>query len=163
MTVASTGLVSLVINYGALTIAGCSTFQDLVGAADAASALPRIIRGESDETNPAHAMPRALLSMTGDMQGEKVSTTGFLRKGQLECILEIPTPEAYRGIASRRDARIWFEDAVGAFLSELEVLAGQPGYLNIINWNNRNHGRADPKEDNGDEYYVAVLIFDWLG
>lgn len=163
MTLAATGLYSLPVHYGRLTLAASATFRDLVGAADADAALAKIHHGEIDEDNPLLGMPRCLLNVTGEMEGEKVSTTGFLHKGQLELVIEVETPEAYKGPAGRRDARTWFQNAIGAIASEIEALAGQGGYLNILKWNDKNCGRADPKDNNGKEYYVAVIYWDWQG
>lgn len=163
MPVTPTGPFALAVNYAMQTLAASATFQALVGAANQAAALAFIEWGETDEHNVAQAMPRAYIDVAGENDWEKVSDTGFLANGRLEMVLEIPTPALYQGAANRRDARVWFYNNLGGILADMQALAGQAGYLNIIKFDEQNTGRADPKENDGADFWVSIWNLTYLG
>lgn len=163
MPLAPSGPFALAVNYGMQTLAASPTFQALVGAINAAAALPFIKWGETDEHDATQAMPRAFIDVAGENDWDKVSDTGFLANGHLEMVLEIPTPTIYQGAANRRDARVWFYNNLGGILSDMQGLAGQAGYLNIIKFSENNTGRADPKENDGADFWVSIWNLTYLG
>lgn len=161
MSVAPTGIVSLPIYYAQLTLAASTACQALLGQSSAAGALSKMFLGETDENSAADERPRMLTDMIDDFSREKVSTTGFLGAGTVEAVFEIPTPPQYAG--SVRDARGWFYNQIGLILADVEALAGSGGYLNIVADGITAIGRADPKDNDGVDFWVACLDLKWQG
>jgi len=163
VTIAYAGLFALPIQYARATLAASPTWQGVLGASDANDALAKMFTGETDEHAAGDARPRALIDIAGSYGGQKVSSTGFLHGSEIEVVFEIDTPAAYQGDSARRDARVWFYNLLGGILSDLEALAGQAGYLNILEIREQNTGRADPKENDGDDFWVSIIHLIWQG
>lgn len=161
MPVTATGIFSLPLYYGRKTLAGAATFRSLVGAVDATAAEKWIFEGEVDENLVTDESPRAIMAIDSGHRFSRISTTGWQGQGPLLMVLEVPTPAKYRD--SRRDARVWWLNTVGAIIAEMQALAGVAGYLNIIEFAEENTGRADPKEENGADFWVSVWHLNWLG
>lgn len=163
MSLAYTGNFALPIQYARATLAASTTWQGILGASNASDALAKMFTGETDENAAGDARPRALIDIAGSYSSDKVSSTGFLHGSEIEVVFEIDTPAAYQGDSSRREARVWFYNLLGAILAEMEALAGQAGYLNILNFREQNTGRVDPKENNGDDFWVSIVHLVWQG
>lgn len=163
MSLAATGIFGLPVYYAMQTLAASTTWQGALGAANSNGALAHIFQGETDEHASGDMRPRALMDVAQGNNFDKVSDTGFLGRGPVEMVLEVPTPPAYQGDANRRDARVWFYNLLGGILADMQALAGTAGYLNIIGFEEQTTGRADPKENNGDDFWVSVWHLNWLG
>jgi hypothetical protein len=161
VSVSPTGIVSLPLYYAQQTLAASVTFQGLMQVSTSAAAAARVFIGETDENADGDARPRALLDHIDDIGFDKITTTGLLGNGTVECIIEVPTPAAYAGVV--RDARIWFYNALGGVLSEMFALAGVGGYLNILGYKITAIGRADPKDNDGADFWVCDLDLNWQG
>ncbi|MDE2100765.1 MAG: hypothetical protein KGL39_26200 [Patescibacteria group bacterium] len=163
MPVTPTGIIALPLYYAALTLAQSSTLQTLLGQVDATSALTKIFYGETDENAAGDERPRVLIDLIDDFARAKLDTTSWIGTGTIEALFEIPTPTLYQGESNRRDARIWFYDQVGQILADVEALAGSAGYLNVIASKITVIGRADPKDNNAQDFFVAAVDLQWQG
>jgi hypothetical protein len=161
VSVSPTGIVSLPLYYAQQTLAASATFQGLMQVSSPAAAAAKVFFGETDENADGDARPRALIDHIEDIDFEKITTTGLLGNGTVECIIEVPTPPQYAGIV--RDARTWFYNQLGAVLSEMFALAGVGGYLNILSYKITALGRADPKDNDGADFWVCDLDLNWQG
>jgi hypothetical protein len=163
VNVTPVAIVALPIYYARLTLAQSATLQALLQQANAENALTKIFYGETNEHEDRDERPRVLLDMIDDFSRAKLDTTSWIGAGTVEALLEIPTPVQYQGAANRRDARIWFYNQVGLMLQDVEALAGTGGYLNIIASKITVIGRADPKDNNDEDFFVCALDLQWQG
>ena len=161
MSVAPTGIVCLPVYYAQQTLAASATFQGLMGVSSAAAAAAKIFFGETNENEDGDLRPRALLDHIGQIGFDKITTTGFIGGGTVEAVIEVPTPPQYEAVV--REARKWFYNQIGAVLSELFALAGQAGYLNILNYRIDTIGRADPKDNDGANFWICDMDLVWQG
>ena len=163
MNVTAAGIVSLPMYYAQQTLAASATLQGLFDVSTAADAAKHILMGESDEHADTDIRPRVLLDVLDGFSFEKTSNTAFLGDGTVEAVLELPAPPDLQGDANFRTGRLWFYNQVGLILTDCQPLFGTPGYLNVLNFSITSIGRADPKENDGEEFFVAVLDLKWQG
>ena len=133
----SAGTLSLVKQYFRATVAGCSTFRTLVGAADAAAALNRVYRdvlpgpvdGKEYTLDELRGIRPYCLVWSERMSETAIATGTFESTGIMVArfvddvpeLLENNPPEAVRQ----------FEETVSGIAESMKALAGSAGYLNI--------------------------------
>ena len=163
--IAGSGLMLVPVLAAANTLAASPTLQSLLGVQSAQAALLKMFTGETDEHADSDIRPRVLLDFLDGGTWERSSTTFYLGNGTVECVLEIPTPETLLGDDQRRAAREWFYQAVGNVLMEMMANSVQANgdYLNVITYTLQLIGRADPKENDGPDFWVCVLDLVWKG
>lgn len=158
-SVTPTGLYSLPLHYLRLTLAGSSTFQGWVGAANASEALAYIyaVSVAGDAT-----VPFATVDWWENFSRGKIGTGAyFALQGDLMLVIRGPRDTD----ATVADAAYTFLNKVGAILGEMEALAGAAGYLDITGFE-QVEGPASPTEDeiktHGDFYQVIYRVL-WEG
>jgi len=153
MAVVPTEMISLPLHYLRLMPADSATFRTWVGAADQAEALARVYVNR--EASPVR--PFAVAAWATNWGREATSGGGrnyFEQVGDLMLMFE---DDIAAGL-DEADAYYTFTNTVGAILAEIEALAGQAGYLNIVSIAVEN-GPARPGSDEKqttDDFYQAL-------
>lgn len=153
MAVTPAGMVSLPLHYLRLSIADSAAFRTWVGASTQAEALARIYINR--ETTPTR--PFAVVAWDRNWSREAISGGGrnyFEQRGDLMLMFEDDIADGL----DEADAYFTFTNTVGAIIEDIEELAGQAGYLNVVSIAVEN-GPARPTEDEKQEtsdYYQAL-------
>lgn len=129
MPVTPTGY--LAVPFAALraTVAASATFQEVVGAADAAEAkLSIYLQLGDDELEPnrapedpklKHPRPRAVVATANDWVRDRKGAAEWQPASSLWLSFEFPIPAEYAGV--HNDEALWFLNQVGAILAEMEA------------------------------------------
>lgn len=163
MPVAPTGMISLPLDYLRLTLADATAFRTWVGAANQAAALAKIYPIQKASYTSAD-LPLAVVDWAENFRRVKNaggSRNWFEQEGDLSVIFRGAVNPAH----DDADAAYTFLNSLGAILSEVETLAGKPGYLNITAISLQD-GPSRPNEDEAKElgdFYQAVYRVEFMG
>jgi hypothetical protein len=176
MATAAAGSMSLAQENLRTILAACATFRTLVGAADAAAALPRIhhefLTAPAADTYTADEMaglrPYAIVSTDPACGFERVSHAlgSFSSRGRLILILARSVPVAAQGqpAIGQAEADLLWRNTVGQIMDELATLSsGTAGYLSIEGIRvAMGPGRyTDQRDPAVGEEMGAVLLITW--
>lgn len=124
MTVTPDSYEAKVVDYAAAMLAASSTFQALVGAANAAAARAFIVETENGS---AKAKPYAMIH-TEDFQSDRIAHGVYSHRGEVVALIHTENtpgdtdPEIHRRL----------RNIAGAIKSEMLALQGGAGYLSNI-------------------------------
>jgi len=162
MAVTPSGPLSLPLDNLRTLLANCQSFQEWVGADDAAEALAFIslVAKDTNERPLALAMQAPGRGWSAQ-QNAGGAANWFSSKGTLLLLLEddVATEMA------EPDAELTFTNLVGDIISDIMELAGAGVYLNVTSIaikDGPSRSFFDEKESNGD-YYQVVLEIGWAG
>lgn len=168
MSVAATSQVAIAKHALRALVAASTTFQSVVGAANATEALSHVHLGEADdrenETFPGtliHPRPRAIIaqqSFSLTQTGERIEQFGLVLS------FEFPPPSSVVGVGrgvNITDETTWFDNQWGAIVNEMATATylGSATYFSLTSMevidgpmNN------DPDQDPVNEYYWGVAL-----
>ena len=157
MVTTPSGAFSLPLKYLALTIAGSSTFRTAVGAANPTAALSSIHYFSVDNANITRPMAVIGWDSAYTLDSEYGGTRNFFDlSGSLFMIYQ----QAVTG-STEADSVFNFTNVIGAITSEMCVLAGQAGYLDIVNMSLM-EGPIRPSDEerqtNSDYFHIVFNI-----
>jgi len=160
MSVSPTGMLSLPLHYLRLTVAGSSNFQTWVGAANATEALARVYPILTDTLT----LPLAAVDFADNFRRSLFASdvrNWFKQEGDLAVLFRASIDSEH----NEADAAYTFLNSVGAIISDMEALAGKPGYLDISGIT-VDAGPQRPLEDEkktiGD-FYEIIFRIEWQG
>lgn len=164
MTVAASGRLSLPIDYLINTLAGSTTFQTEVGAANAAAAKGKIYEGGLDEDD-TNAPPRAIVRLGQGQNASRKSTDSWELTGPLELLITLNKPSGLDD--NYPDAWKTMLNKFGAIRDEMLLLVqtdpGAGPYLDITSFPLDYFGQWEKDLDGSDAYWDAVFTVNWRG
>ena len=170
MSTTPTGLLSKPLDYLRHTVAASTTFQTWTSSADEAAALAHVYPVEvvpSGADEPARiaaltaALPFAVVDWMPGARRVKIgggSRNYFQTEGDLGLLFRAAISASDAG-----DAAYDFLNKIGAIISEMEVKAGLPGYLDVSAFVVE-EGPHRPEEKEAKvlgEYYEMLLRVAW--
>lgn len=165
MTITPAGTMSLSLQYLINSIAASSTFQALVGAANATEAKAFVFLGYADDENEEQQPPRAIVRHLAGEAGNDAGTTSWNRMGPFRLLLEFPTPEAQAD--DRTQAYFYATNVLGAIVEEMQTLAiNDPGsgpYLAFQGIRLVSFGQWDPDQNSGRTDWSGEFEITWEG
>lgn len=151
------GLASLPLKYLRDTLAACSAFQTMVGAANATEALDSI---HYVAAPGGTAFPLAVVYFAGQQDGDVYAggvRNHFEHTGELGLHLYGAVSDV--SDAAIGDEQLAFMNTVGAILGDLVQLAGQAGYLSVTSWSLSPPMRPDEDEARSNrDYHLAEIL-----
>jgi hypothetical protein len=163
MPVTPTGRLALPLQYLKNLVAGSTTFQELVGAANAAAAKGKIYLGTVLEDD-SNLSPRCQLRLDNGDIAERVGTTSWRGAGPIEMLFILAHPE---GVEDPNDAYTTILNQLGAIIAEMFALAttdpGAGPYLNITGITRSYIGQWDQTFDGTDQYWDGEFSVQWEG
>lgn len=166
LTVTPTGALGLPLKHLRATIAASASFRTLVGAGDAAAALPSIAIAAADDvecfedgTQNANfvAKPRAIIRWPDQADiAQFAQSTWSWGDGRLMIAFEFPENPSCKG--NFQDGYMNFCNQLGAVLAEMYALANSGGYLAAKRYLIGPIGQAMSEENNGEEFWCAHVM-----
>lgn len=154
------GIMSLPLAHLQTLIAASATFQSWVGAADAAAAKNSIHLINVPDT--VLTRPFALIGFGEKWKAQKTAEFFHDKRGELFLVFEADVAEIDQ--ASEADAVFAFMNQVGAVISHMLSMAGNNGYLNVIEAEMLAPPVRITSEDNEfEDYYTVEFTVVWGG
>lgn len=155
MSVAASGILSLLLEAVGQMLADSTAFQTFVDEASSAAALLHIHEGAAEESNPQQQRPRAIIRHMDQQDHERAGTTGFEAFGRVMLQFERDIPAAQ--LKDYRDAYREFTNHVGAIVGDFETLGnGQDGHPQVTRIQMGPLGQAYREQNNGEEYFISI-------
>jgi hypothetical protein len=149
-------------------IAASTTFQTVVGAANATAALDSIYILEATDKDDEDPRPRAIVRFGNEFNVRQVGTRAWAASGTVGVCFEFDPDDT---AATKAANLLVFAELVGEIINECRALAGTGNdgdgetYLNAVEWSAAS-GPPDycaPQHENGESYLIDDYTVRWEG
>lgn len=139
-----------------------ATLQSLYEVETAGELEELIFLLGDDRSEADLSLPRVVIGLSDEMDFSQKSTTGWQSTGPITLIIELETPEEYRG--SYQSAGLDFLNKIGAIVGELKAWRlANPSSFNATRFGWNWYGQAEPCDENGLHYWGINMSVSWSG
>lgn len=144
MAVEPQGILSVVMDHLRTLLASCTAFQTWVSAVDVAGAKEHVVLFGETQENISYPCAVIIFDAGCELRSQRTFTTISEYGGGLAVMFTKEVPATYSDDFS--EGLLDFANDVGQILEEVDELAGQDSYLNVVGWSMNGPARSEKRE-----------------